>query len=115
MKRDLAQVLADARGEAAVCRRRGAEAVADALEQLAKDVHEAAEEWLVWLSESDAQLRSGFSVAWLRQRFPGWEREGHARLGAGRVRQYRACIIPRRAHLLRAAAQGADAARRRTA
>ena len=105
----LEQVLADARGDAAVLRKHGQEAVATAIEGLAAAVAASAEEWLVFLSETDAHIRSGLSVKWLRGQFSRWEREGHARV-IGNDRQYRACIIPRRARVTAAAARGRQAA-----
>lgn len=107
----LEQVLADARGEAAVLRANRAGFSVERVEQLLDDIQAGAEEWLTWLSESDAAIRCGYSAGWLRHRFEAWRREGHARL-AGQHRQYRACAIPRRANTAQAAARGRDAARR---
>lgn len=108
--RELSDVLADFRGDAAVLRRAGHEREASLREQLAHEVAESAREWLTWLSETDAALRSGRSKAWLRGRFSDWQRDGHARL-VGRDRQYRACVIPRRSHISSARAAGIEAAR----
>lgn len=107
---DLAQVIADAREEAAILHANGAAFSVDRVKALLRDVELAAEEWLLWLSETDAAVRSGYSVGWLRGRFAGWQREGHARIN-GRVRQYRACIVPRRADTGAAAVAGRAAAR----
>jgi hypothetical protein len=107
---DLEQVIADARSEARVLDATGNSGQADYIDQLLDKVQAAAEEWLTWLSEGDASIRCGFSEAWLRARFEAWRREGHARL-VGRVRQYRACVIPRRANTVTAAARGREAAR----
>ncbi len=108
--RDLAAVLADLRGDAAVLRRSGDERIAKVLEATADAVASAAEDFLLWLSETDAMVRTGRSRDWLRGRFPGWEADGHARL-AGRDRQYRAVILPRRASLVQAHEAGRNAAR----
>jgi hypothetical protein len=108
--RDLADVLADFRGDAAVLRRAGHHRDADLREQLAEAVAEAAREWLTWLSETDAALRSGRSKDWLRARFSDWQRDGHARL-QGRERQYRACVVPRKSNLSAARTAGIEAAR----
>lgn len=107
---DLSQVLADAREEAAVLRANAAGFSVARVEQLLDDVQSAAEEWLTWLSEGDAVMRSGYSVDWLRGRFEAMRRDGHARM-QGRARQYRACAVPRRANTATAAARGRDAAR----
>jgi len=112
MTRDLADVVADWRGDAAVLRRRGNGASADILDRCADEATRAAEEWLLWLSEGEAQLRSGYSVAWLRSRFDAWRREGHARQTGRHTRLYRACIIPRRANVATAAERGREAARK---
>lgn len=107
---DLAQVLADAREELTILEANHAPMAPARVRQLLADVEGAAEEWLTWLSEGDAMTRTGYSVAWLRARFDGWQRDGHARL-AGRARQYRACVLPRRANTADAAARGREAAR----
>lgn len=106
---DLAQVIADVRGEAAVLESNRAGFSVERVREILADVAGAAEEWLTWLSETDATVRCGYSAVWLRARFPVWQREGHARL-AGRARQYRACIVPRRANTASAAARGRAAA-----
>jgi hypothetical protein len=108
--RDLNDLLADFRGDAAVLRRAGHEREATLREQLADQVAESARDWLTWLSETDAALRSGRSREWLRGRFADLERDGLARMN-GRDRQYRACAIPRRSNLTQARAAGIEAAR----
>ena len=108
--RDLSDVLADFRGDAAVLRRAGHGRDADLLERVADQVSEAAEEWLLWLSETDAALRCGRSREWLRARFADWLRDGHAR-HTGKERQYRACVIPRRSNVSAARQAGIEAAR----
>lgn len=95
--RTLEQVLADAKGEVPLLRKRGAHLVADAIEELADAVTVSAEDYLTWLSEMKAELRSGKSARWLRSQFPAWEREGHARWHNGE-RQYRRLIVPQRAN-----------------
>lgn len=107
---DLAQVLADAREEATILDANGAAFSVQRVRDLLTAVEASAEEWLTWLSEGDAAMRTGYSVAWLRARFDAWARDGHARL-AGRARQYRACVLPRRANTAMAAARGRAAAR----
>ena len=108
--RDLSQVLTDWRGDAAVLRRRGSPDLADALERCASQVAESAEEWLTWLSEHDASIRAGRSVAWMRARFEQMRREGHARLTGRATRAYRACAVPRKANTITAAEKGRRAA-----
>lgn len=90
---DLAQVLADVRGEAAVLRRRGSAAMADALEDVAGKVQASAEDYLTFVTESEARLR-GAKLAFLRRNYPTWEQDGHARKVHG-VREYRAIMLPR--------------------
>lgn len=107
---DLSQVLADAREEATILAANGAAFSVERVRQLLADVEGAAEEWLTWLSEGDAAIRTGYSLAWLRARFEAWQRDGHARL-VGRARQYRACVLPRRANTADAAERGRLAAR----
>ena len=102
---DLDQFLADKRGEAALLRRRGAAAVADAIDEIIDFVAPATEDFRRFLSESDAQLRSGRSLRWLRSHFNEWRSQSNARMRNGK-REYRMCIVPQRAHLERARLAG---------
>jgi hypothetical protein len=112
--RSLEQVLADVRGELPILRKHKQDALADALERLCKDVANAAEEYLLFVSETDAQLRTGRSLRWLRARFPEWERAGHGRWRSGH-RQYRLLILPQRANPQAAYEAGKAAGRERVA
>ena len=98
---DLAEVLANWRGQAAVLRARGHGLQGTAIEELCDDVARTAESFLNWLSEDEAVLRSGRSRAWLRARFAELESDGNAKHD-GRRRLYRECVIPKRANLDRA-------------
>lgn len=108
--KSLEQVIADARGEAAVLRKQGHGAQADSIERVCGDVAEAAHEFITWLSEGEAQLRSGRSGEWLRRHFAEWEAAGHARKDR-RQRFYRMLIVPRRPDLESAREAGRRAAR----
>lgn len=103
----LEQVLADAADEVKVARRYGSVPV-DVFERIVKRVKDAAEPFTTWLSEGDAVLHSGHTVAWLRARFARWEREGHARRTRHGKREYRETALPRRVDV---DAVRADAAR----
>lgn len=105
----LEQVLADAREEAAILLRNGHRGQAETLERFLDAVHAAAEDYLTWLTEPDAHLRSGHSVKALRARFPALLAQGLARLD-GRRRLYRACAISQRAHVEAARRAGERAA-----
>ena len=109
----LEQLLADWRGDAQVLRRRGHEGEAEQMERFADAVARAAEDYLRWLSEDEALLRSGRSRGWLRSQSPDWERAGHARRD-GRKRWYRMLVIPQRANPLAARDAGRRAALART-
>lgn len=108
--KSLEQVLADRRGDAAVLRRSGHVHEADLIERICEDVAEVAHEYVTWLTEGEAQLRSRRSPPWLRARFPEWERAGHARR-EGRTRLYRMLIVPRRADTAAAREAGRRAGR----
>jgi hypothetical protein len=90
---DLAQVLAEARGEAALMRRRGFTQLAQALEELADAVASSAEDYLLFIPETQARLR-GAKLAFLRRNYPTWEKDGHAKKVGGE-RHYRAIMLPR--------------------
>lgn len=109
----LEQVLADIRGEAAVLRANGHGAQASSMEAVADRVRDCMQSYLDWLTEDEAQLRSGRSATWLRAQFGRWLDIGMARWqGEGRraKRQYRRCIVPQRPN-----AQSAYEAGRRAA
>ena len=101
----LEEVLADERGAAQVLRANGHAHDAELIERVCDRVSAAAQDYLRWLSEPDARLRSGRSAAWLRARFPEWASEGHAELRRG-VRYYPQCVIPQRADITAAREAG---------
>lgn len=92
--KSLEQVLADARGEAAVLRHNGHGPQAASVERVCDAVADAMAPFLEVLSESEAQLRSGYSVDWLRSRFAEWEARGLAMLDERGKRRYRAIVLP---------------------
>lgn len=94
----LEELLANWREDAAVLRRTGHQAEAERRERDARDVADAAADYLEWMTEEDARARSGRSVEFFRQRFTEWERAGYARK-RGRKREYRTIVVPRRANL----------------
>lgn len=93
----LEHVLADEREQAEVLRRNNHAHDAILIERVCDRVEEATADFLTWLSEPNAQLRSGRSAAWLRSQFPEWEASGHARTRNGK-REYRRIIVPQRRH-----------------
>jgi hypothetical protein len=62
--------------------------------------------YLTTLSESEAQLRSGWSVPRLRAKFAEWESAGFAMLDERGKRRYRECIVPVRAERVTARLAG---------
>ena len=90
---DLADVLADVRGEAALFRRRGVTQLADVMEEIAGKVSAAAEDYLTFVTEPQALLR-GAKLAYLRRNYATWAADGHARKGKT-GREYRAIMLPR--------------------
>lgn len=46
-----------------------------------------------WYPEGRAHMRSGRSVRWLREQFPGWEAIGYAELRQGK-RYYHLAVLP---------------------
>ena len=96
--RDLGTVLEDAEAKAIVLRQVGQHQVAAMLEEVIRESRRAAEEYLTWMDESAALVRSGHEVPWFRRRFPLWEQAGHA-VRRGRLRYYRQIIVPVRLEL----------------
>lgn len=98
--------VADEREQANVLRVKGHPHDAQLIEQVVERLARAAEEYLTWLSEDEARLRSGKSADWLRARFAQWEAEGHARARPGRRREYLMLVVPQRVHPSAAREQG---------
>ena len=106
------QVLADWRGDAQRMRARRLLREADLIDQVLDDVSQATEDYRRFVSEEDAQRRTGKSKAWLRARFEEWMRLGHARLDERRRREYRLVVLPQRANASVAYEAGREAGRR---
>jgi hypothetical protein len=105
--------LADWRSDADALDRQDQAADAEKLRRQCDAVTKSAEDYLTFLSEKEAVLWSGYSKVWLRQRFPAWQRLGHAKTrerGKG-DRLYRRCVLPRRADLAAARANAVQTAR----
>lgn len=68
-------------------------AVAKLVRDIVQSVRESAADYLTFLSEPDAKLRSGRALRWLRERYPVWEASGDAYTESGR-RYYRQCVVP---------------------
>jgi len=103
--KSLEQTIADWRGDAQVLRARGHASEAKLVEDFADEVSLAAEDYLRFLPESDAQLRSSRSKDWLRSQFPQWEQNGNAKKINGR-RYYRMLVVPQRANVSAAREEG---------
>ena len=91
-------------------RRSGNAGQAEYVEALCDRTAEAAADYIRWLSESDAMLKSGLSSRTLQRRFRNLLECGLARHGAHGEREYRACAIPFRANIAAARARGRGAA-----
>ena len=109
--RDLDAVIGRWREDAAAARRIGEPDKAALLDRCATEAEAGAGEWLHWITEPEAALRSGRSAAWLRGRFREWQPQGHARQVGRAKRVYRAAVVPRRPSLVEAANAGRAAAR----
>lgn len=93
---DLAQIIADSREEVSVLARAGHKDQAEYIDTLLDKVHAAAEDYITWLPESAAELKSGLSVKTLRRRWRELYDSGNARFNAKGEREYRSCAIPNR-------------------
>jgi hypothetical protein len=94
----LETVLADWREKASVLRGVKHAHDAELIDAICDEVARSAEDYMRFVSEADAMLRSGKSADWLRARFAEWVEQGHAEKRK-RVRYYRAVVIPRRPDL----------------
>jgi hypothetical protein len=111
MSESLEQVLADLRGEAQVLQKHGDLARAGVIDAIVDRVKASAEDFITWLEEEDAILRSAHHRKWFRRMYPTWAAEGHAKKERGHY-YYRQLIVPQRANLSAARQAGRDAARR---
>ena len=102
----LTTVLADALEEAQVLRVNGHVAQANSIERLADEVRKAAGDYLTFIPEHEAQLRSGFGPDFFRARRKQWVEDGLAEQ-RGRHWYYCRLIVPRRklASIVRAEAR----------
>lgn len=114
--RPLEVVLATAHEEAEILKRNGHVAEAEARRRLLADIESSAVDYLKWLTESEAALRSGKSPAWFRQRFPQWLAQNLARHDElkPKVRMYRQCVVPMKANVEAAREEARQAALRVT-
>ena len=92
-RRDLQAVVDRWLADAVLLAQYGHQGEAAIIGAVLRDVRSAAEDYLRFISESEAQLR-GAKLAFLRRNFPVWLEDGHARLVGG-VREYRAIMLPR--------------------
>ena len=108
--RDLQSILDRWQADADALARNGEPDKARLLERCVDEVRTAAADWLRWVDEDDAMLRSGNSRDWWRREFTLLAPRGHARrVGRGK-REYRLAIVPVRKTLLEAAQAGRRAA-----
>jgi hypothetical protein len=91
----LEDVMAAWRADAATLKRLGHAHEADLIERVLKDVEAAAEEYMTWLTESDARLRSGKSERWIRQLWRQLKPLGHAHTDREGRRRLRMLMVPR--------------------
>jgi hypothetical protein len=101
----LEEVLANWAERASTLRLCGHPSQAEMVDAIVDEVRASAEDWLTWLHEDDAVLRSGRSHDWFRHRFADWAARDLARQD-GRKRRYRAVVVPQRVNLEAAREQG---------
>lgn len=110
MTKTLEQVISEWRDLATAAKRLHDERTAMLILEVLKEVSDAAEDYMTFFSERDAELRSGKSARWFRARFPEWKAQGNARENARGERQYRAIVVPQRPNILAAYEAGREAA-----
>ena len=116
MPGDLGSIVASAREDVQLLKRMGNAQQAAYIEQLLDQIRDAAEDFLTWLSEDKAYLKSGLSHRTLRRRFRELMDCGMARYSERGEREFRSCAIPPRADATAAKAAGlAGESLRRTA
>ena len=106
---DAIEVLGDERGQAAVLRANGHDHDAKIIERICDRFAEAAHEYLNFLSEGEAMLRTGKNERRLRHLYAELEPRGHAKR-IGSTRYYRECMLEPRPNLSAAREAGRRAA-----
>jgi hypothetical protein len=93
----IAQVVADMKSEAMLLERSGAKALADSKRFDAERIAAACPDAMTWLNESEACLRSGWTLNRVRRHAAQYETAGTARrLGKRGQWQLLAVIVPQR-------------------
>jgi len=108
-REDAIEVLGDERGQAAVLRANGHDHDAKIIERICDRFAEAAHEYLNFLSEPEAMLRTGKSERQMRRLYAELEARGHAKR-IGSTRYYREGMLEPRANLSAAREAGRRAA-----
>lgn len=109
---DLSLVIDRWRRDADALQRNGEPDKAAMLRRCADDCEASAHDYLTFIDESAALLRSGRSVEWFRKQFRVWQPMGHARQVGHGKRVYRLCVLPVRPGILEASLAGRLAASR---
>jgi AraC-like DNA-binding protein len=108
-REDAIEVLGDERGMAAVLEHNGHDHDAKLIRRICDRFAEAAHEYLNFMSEPEAQLRTGKSERQLRRLFVELEARGHAKRINGK-RYFREVMLEPRANLSAAREAGRRAA-----
>lgn len=108
-REDVIDALADERGQAAVLEHNGHEHDARLIRRICDRFAEAAHEYIHFMSEAEAMLRTGDSERQLRRQYARLEPLGHAKKING-MRYYRECMLEPRANLSAAREAGRRAA-----
>lgn len=96
MRKDLAAVLAKRLDEAAVLEKHGGAFSVAQIREFIDEIKTVGPEFITWLSEKEAMIRSGYSKGRLMAQFAQWEEQGYARKNPERPkeRQYLCAIVP---------------------
>jgi hypothetical protein len=108
-REDLRDVLADEVGQAAVLEHNGHDHDGRLIRRICDRVSAAAHEYLNFMSEPEAMLRTGKSERQLRRLYAELEPRRHAKK-IGAMRYYRECMLEPRANLSAAREAGRRAA-----
>lgn len=93
---DLASILAKRLDEADVLEKHGGAFSVDQIRAFIDEIKTAGPDFITWLSEKEAMIRSGWSKPRLMSHFAQWQEQGYARHNPDRSkeRQYLAVIVP---------------------
>lgn len=94
--RDLKDMFADAEEEAAMLDANEAKFSPSRVREMLREFRAASDDYITWITEREAMIRSGHKEPWFRKQFQIWQQMKHAKVNDRGQRMYRRLIVPLR-------------------